>query len=249
MLRRDSLVELAVASDLPAGFAAPADTLRGALILSSSPGTVRFLPQRAVASERALVRARISAEPYVIGLELAHPRTSGGVARARFGIKPPPVLSALPSGEIAVSTPVLLQPGDTGTRMSAHPDTALKRMYGTTVFRGLQRIAVYWETYGVTKSDTIDLAIRLERVVDPRATRFDVRSRPGDTVDAGITTGWRETGGERDVTVAGVTPIQGRTLTLDLSQVMPGAYSLIVSVKRPSGTSVTASKDLWIVER
>jgi hypothetical protein len=98
----------------------------------------------------------------------------------------------------------------------------------------------------------VDLSVRLERhVPTPGALRrIGFRLGIGQPQDGGITVAWREPSRDHQVVpVPGTVPIQGRAVTLDVSQIVPGDYTFVVSVKRPDGLAVTGSRDFWIVAK
>jgi hypothetical protein len=164
---------------------------------------------------------------------------------------PPPPLSTLRPGEIAISTPVIIQPAD-GPSPLLNADSLLMRMYGNVVFRApQQRLGLYWETYGIAPGDSVELSVRLERHEPPPGTlrRIGFRLGIGQRTDGGVTIGWKEPSASRLVIpVPGRVPIQGRTLTLEMSQVPAGDYAFIVTAKR-GGVEVSATREFWLVER
>ncbi len=253
MFRRDTAVYFATASYLfPSEFNdAAGDTLRGMLIFSPAPEVLQVTPRGGIVGRSFVAKALIASRPQIVALELAghHPDV---VARDRFGIVPPPVLAGMKPGEIGISQPALIQPPDPGTPFPSSFDGILNRMYGNTAFKPTKLISLYWETYGVADGDTVELSVKLERHVAPPGAlrRVGFKLGIGQRQDGGISVGWREPSRDHTIIpIPGKVPAQGRTVTLDISQIVPGDYSFVVTAKRPGGTAVTESRDFWIVNK
>jgi hypothetical protein len=160
-------------------------------------------------------------------------------------------LSALKPREIAISSPVLVHGVASGQIPATDPDVALPRMFGSTTFATLGRIGVYWETYDVNADDTVDVSLRIA----PRSTpgllrRLAGRLRILASGSNAISTTWREPSpGHFVTTVPGPHAIQARNVNVDLSQLSPGDYTLDVSVARPGGLPVSASRNFTLLPR
>lgn len=152
-------------------------------------------------------------------------------------------------GEIAISAPVLVDPPKPGELPVNDPDRALDRLLPTVVFNRIPRLGVYWETYGVAAGDTIDVTIRIDRrVVAGVADRVGQRLGISERKDGGISVRWREPHPDRGVsTVPGRIPIQGRNVSLDVSSLADGEYTLTVIVARPGQASVSSTRDFYIL--
>jgi hypothetical protein len=250
LFRRDTSVLFVMSSNLlPSQFArAAGDTLRGSLVFSTGPDSMTMVPRGGIIGYAGIFRAEIPSRPQVVSLELAGRVPAGVVARDRFGVRPPPTLSAMKTGEIAVSEPVLIIPVEPGETLPNDPDAATARMYGTTVLRGQKRVGVYWETYGIAAGDTVSVAVRVEQhtVQASLLQRMGFRLGIGRPTPEGMTIRWNEPQQARVVaSIAGRVPIQGRAVTLDISNVPPGDYTMTVSVSRARGDTVSASRAVW----
>jgi hypothetical protein len=253
MFRRAENVLFAMASRfLEEEFAgAQGDTLWGWLFSGHGPSTMRREPKGAIVGLTNVFKAFVPAEPQLISLELHGRRPAGVVARTRFGIEPPPPLSALPAGEISISSPVFIRPTTPDQLPPNDPELALSRMYGTAIFRSPQAIGIYWETYGVMERDSVELTIRIESHA-PRpgflrriGIALGIAQAPAGTV----TVEWSESQPQSHMRiVSGPTPIQGRVMSLGISQLRPGEYSFVVSAARPGKPEVTARRSFWIVQ-
>ncbi|MGH9888278.1 MAG: hypothetical protein ACREBE_22280, partial [bacterium] len=149
MLRRGTYVELVVATDLARTELGRAMSRAATVVLAVTPApdTIRVERKAGFVDSVAVARAFIAARPSIVGLE-ARANGIGAVARTRFGITPPPPLSEMGAGEIAISEPVLLRAARGGERPVSDPQIAIDAMLGTTRLVGLERVGVYWETYG-----------------------------------------------------------------------------------------------------
>ena len=197
------------------------------------------------------MRTLIPAHPQIIGVE--YPQTLGKPsARTRFGITPPATLATMAAGEIAISPPVLLRAPAEGETPETNPAEALDLMFGSTVFSTMGRVGVYWETYGVDRGDTVDVTLRVAPQRAPQGLLRRLGTRLGILASAsdGIAVTWREPLPGRVVTtLPGAHPIQARNVTLDLSRLTAGDYTVSVSVARPGGSPISAARDFSILPR
>jgi hypothetical protein len=212
---------------------------------------MRREPKGAIVGLTNVFKAFVPAEPQLISLELHGRRPAGVVARTRFGIEPPPPLSALPAGEISISSPVFIRPTTPDQLPPNDPELALSRMYGTAIFRSPQAIGIYWETYGVMERDSVELTIRIESHA-PRPgflRRIGIALGIAQAPTGTVTVEWSESQPQGYMRIAsGPTPIQGRVMSLGISQLRPGEYSFVVSAARPGKPEVTARRTFWIVQ-
>jgi hypothetical protein len=252
LFRRDTAILFAMASDLvPADFEGVVnDTLHGALIFATGPDSMTAESRWGVTGHGNAFRAMVVSRPQMVGLELfgRHPR--GVVARDRFGIDPPPTLAAMTPGEFAASRPVLLRPVPGGTDLPSDPDVILSRMFGSTQLENPTRVGVYWEIYGFAATDTVDVAIRVERLEDAPGLlrRVGIRLGIARQPDAGVTVGWREAGAGNAVwTMAGRIAIQGRARTVDISGLSAGSYNLVTTIQRANGSTATGSRRFSVI--
>jgi hypothetical protein len=253
MFRRDSSILLAVATnvvnELLTGLRG--DTLVGALVVGASPDSMRGQPAGGVANGRAIARMMVDSRPSLASLELHSARTGASV-RTRFGIEPPPPLISMKAGEVAISAPVLIRPPAPDEIPTSDPLRAISLMYGTLTFDSTARVGVYWETYGISSGDTVDIAIRIDKPVKPPGLlrRFAIRLGVSAPPTSGSGIRWREPQSGRAIhTVIGGVPVQGRNVTLDLKNLGVGDFTLTVSVGRPGEPPMTSQRDFWLVER
>jgi hypothetical protein len=243
MLRRDTQVLLATASDLRSarrGFRG--DTASAVLIRTTEPRSVERVPHQTFRNETAIVlTALIPPKPAVVGTELRAAQKGELSARTRFGVVPPPALEALRPGETAISDPVLIATDD---GQPPGPDRALQRMLGSTRVRGA-KVGVYWETYGYAPGDSVDVAVIISRHESiSKVRRLGMLLHVAHDLNGSVAVRWGEPqSGHSSWTIPGVVPIQARSVRVDLSRIEPGHYSVQVLVGKRGGVPVSANRD------
>jgi hypothetical protein len=247
LLRRGDGVELAMATDLARvrldSVSRDADVT---FIVTPSPTAMRIERRRTSLDSVAIWRGVIASQPAILGIEAR--ADSGTVGRTRFGVTPPPALSAMRPGEIAISEPVLVRAADAGTSPVSDPDGALRLMLGTTRLVDVPRVGIYWETYGVAGNDSVDVSVRIERLGSPGIfRRLGTALRVADRVDGSATIRWKEPQAVgATTTIDGAVPIQGRNVSIDLSQLVPDRYGVTVSIAR-NGQVASATREIEII--
>jgi len=184
------------------------------------------------------------AEPTILSFELQSRDPKGADARTRFGVTTPPPLAGMGAAERALSDPVLIEPPGAGADLVADPDSALARMLGSTRLTGRKQIGVYWESYGFTSSDTVEVTLRLSRVDRPGAARrVAVALRlAGDSRSATTLTWTEPRPGQLTRTSAASRTIQHRAVTLDIADIPPGSYLLEVSMEKRGQAAVVGQR-------
>jgi hypothetical protein len=245
MLRRDTTLLLATASGLKsARREVHADTALAVLIRTTSPHDIERLEHRTYKNENAIVlTADIASRAAIVGTELPAAQRGDLSARTRFGITPPPTLSALKPGEAAISDPVLIGTDDAPP---PGPDDALRHMLGSTTVHGA-KVGVYWETYGYAAGDSVDVAVVITRHEPISKTRrIGMLLHLAHDLNGSVAVRWGEpTPGHSSWTVPGIVPIQARSIRLDLSRIEPGHYSVQVLVGKHGSTAppLSSSRD------
>lgn len=260
LFRRRNTIEIAVAANTPAStFALPMELgpprrvgdAAVALAITPAPGELRVVRGTAPLDVgRVMSRTAMSGQPSIVGLEV-QPLSGGIAARTRFGVTPPPVLEAMGQHEIAISDPVLVVPTPSGERPVSDPRIATNDMLGTTVLRDMDRVGVYWETYGVAAGDSVDVAVRIDRIGTPGLfRRLGTALGVAERVDGSATIRWKEPQSvAATTTMDGVVPIQGRSVTIDLSRLVPDKYAVTVTVSRAGGQTVSSTREFDLVRR
>jgi hypothetical protein len=231
-------------------FLPPRGSMTAGVVAMSGPGATPAGGRWAMTADAMHgVAVALPSGPTVVSLEMM-PRagTVGTSGRVRVGATVPPTLTALLPGAFALSDPVLVHPEGFGA--SATLDDAVVHMFGTTRLRDPQRVAVYWEAYGLSDHDTVSVALGVIRHDAANVLRRAAATVGIGTVgDDSLVARWTEPrpNDPSTITDGGVT-IRPRSLVLDLSAMAAGDYSLDVIITR-GATTVHARRDLTIARR
>ncbi len=234
---RVTMVVLAFASRVPrdsVGHRSGGES-SGWMVFSPTPDSVRAVAT-VVPNDGDFVR-QLAIDPghQLVGLEVKITRSPFVTARARFAVDAPLPLSAMKPGDIGISGLVLVRDttGDAG--MESNPEQAIARMLPSRRVSA-DHMRIYWETYGIASADTVALSIRItpcaRRDVDvsllERLGRaIGLHSGAPTPPQPVFTLGWQESSADhRRVDAGGKVPIQGREVTLGLSQIPPGDYEV-----------------------
>jgi hypothetical protein len=236
-LRRENSVIMAFATELdgialerPVG--AP---IAATMIATSHPGEVREIAHAPGKMNAPLVlRADVSA-PMLVSIEFPGIDATGlPGGRVRFGAEPPPPLSAMKAGELAISDPVILVAPAENDVLPSQVDAALARMAGATYVPNAKRIGVYWETYGFKPADSVTVAVWIERHTPQGVVRrLGIVLNVVTDLNTPIAISWSEPHSDRIATlIPGRIPILGRSLTLNTTALPPGEYWLDVAIAK-----------------
>ena len=252
-LRRQDSVVVATATALEAAPLGRVDgqAVAGTLLVTERPGQQEVLAHATgrVGTPLVLVGTTVP-RPAVAAIEVAGDRaTALPAGRTRLGIEPPPPLSVLAPGAVAISAPVLVRAPSADDALPVGTAAVLARMAGTQTIRRGARLGVYWETYGFAPTDTVDLAVWIERYTeDGILRRLGVRLNVTTDRNTPVAVSWTETAPGRDATVIeGPVPIIGRSLLLETTSLPPGEYWLEVVAGRAGQESVHARQQLVVV--
>jgi hypothetical protein len=249
-LRRHDHLELAVATDLSRASLArgAARSARGSLVVTPGPDSMQVTTELVSLDGIAVWRASIPARPAIVALEVRANEPHAPAGRVRYGVEPPLPLSVMSPGDIAISAPVLMRPAESGKLPDSDPETALATMLGTTKLRGMQRVGVYWETYGIAAGDSVDVALAVQRRDAPNAlSRLGRALHLVGSPSSTVTVRWHEPApGFVTTTVKSQEPIQARNVAIDLSRLVPDHYTLTVSVTR-AGQTASATREFEIL--
>ncbi len=252
-LRRESRVVFASAVELDSAAARPPGSRVDASLIAS------FAPDSAsvVAHANGIVgntlslfgeiesRSGIGAIEYPAG---GGPDAPGG--RTRFGIAPPPTLAAVAPGETAISDIVLLHAPSGKDLLPSDMAAALSRMSGSAHTDRGSRIGLYWETYGILPTDTVEIAVWIERHTPQGILRrFGTALNIATDLNTPVVQSWTETAaGPGAVVIKGRVPIICRSVVLDASKLRPGAYWLDVVVRKKGGEPARSRRAFTVVE-
>lgn len=224
------------------------DTAPVLVMHSPSPDSVAAVGRGSIAASGTLfATAMIPPDHAIISIEATHPRLRNLSARARFGVMPPGTLSTLPPDTIAISDPVFYDATRGGTPADA--PSMFPHMLATTTLQQGDRLGLFWETYGVTPGDSVTFRVAVERTtrsgILQRLTEA-VRLREVPLRALGIA--WRDPD-TRGADGASAPAIMPRSVTVDLGDLAPGKYRVVVEARTGRGDPVRGERALTIVAR
>jgi hypothetical protein len=238
LLRRERGALLAVATELGtfrlgqnAG-----DSIRNITLFASQKpdSALRIATATGVVGSAFEIHGIIPSAPALAGVEFLPSPPRGTMAgRLRFGIVPPPPLSAMQPGETAISEPVLLRASG-GNALPSAPESALPLMATSHEVTSRDKLGVYWETYGFSAADSVEVAIWIERYTNQGIARsFGIALGVAKDLNTPVTISWKEpdSGHNSHVFREGTVPVIGRSITLDISSLVAGDYTLEVAVR------------------
>ena len=249
MLRRQSSVLLAVAHLIGgATLAALGDASEANLLTSAGPNNVTTIHTRhAPVAATLVLHGSIASVPTMVAVEVRNPDHDGLDARTRFGVRPPATLAMMNNGEIAISPPILRSANADANvdaiELNAKGDAVLEQMLGSTRIDQAQqsRIGVYWESYGFVATEAATVSVRVEpkgkgSILGRLGVFLNVLTDPKTSIEIS----WREEGNDRAVQpTADHVEIKRHSVVLDLKQLMPGEYDLVVGVGKIGQLPVT----------
>lgn len=174
---------------------------------------------------------RLSADPAqaVVSIEAREP-ISRRAARARFGVD---MRRAADAG-LAISDVLLLDRPDA---RPASLDEAAPLARGTTELAPGDRVALYWEVYGLSGADSVTFSVALARR-PPGAARRAVESIGLSRAATPVRMRWVEE--------PPTTEVLARSLAIALPRVSPGDYVLEVDVRTRAGATASTRRELTV---
>lgn len=220
------------------------DPNRSAILFESrSVGDVNRVASFHVSENaRLVIDAPLAKGKTLLGIEVPGD-SAHAAARSRYAVSILPALSAL-HGARAVSQAVLLDPPSDAAG-AVDTQEAIDRMYTTTTLKNVNRVGVYWESYGFNPGDTVDLTVRIVRkdqanVVMRAIHVFGI----GHAGDDSIGVHWRELpqNSRAIQRMEGAVPMQARSIVLDFARLPHGEYVLQLAVNKPSEPAVWSER-------
>lgn len=202
----------------------------GALVLSRGPEE-RFVHPFAPGDGPFRFRAVVPRERYLVSVEAQ--RLPRGALRTRFGHALP---ERAPSG-LALSDLLLFRWDDD---VDQDLDAVEPRMLQSPRLEGVGVIGLYWETYGATDPDGLEVSLSAQPVEAGALRRIAESLRLVEPRDA-VAVRWSAGGADGEIL---------RThLRLDLSLLGPGSYLLRLEVREEGGEPAGAERAIEIVAR
>lgn len=180
---------------------------------------------------RHVLRAMVPADGYLVGVEVL--RESRGAGRVRFGKTVP----ARSEGGGSVSD-LLLFDWVPGTEADDELDAIVPRILGRTRLTRRQEVGVYFELYGVSEEETVDVTLTLEPV---RGFFGRLLSALRVSPPHRIRTGWEE-----GMELVGLGTAR-RALRVDLASLTEGEYIFKLTLRTPDGEEVIATSEVEVV--
>jgi hypothetical protein len=228
----------------------PNDTVHARLVASTGPDAIATLGEKRVAIASTLTFLEgIASRPTMIGVEIPAGVDSQAAARARFGVTPKPALASMRRDSIDISDPVLLAAPAMIDALPNDIDGVLPLMLGSTrLAQGVSRVGVYWETYGIAATDTVSIAIRVQRTTPLTVLdRVGAVTGLGGNSNAPVSFEWKEPDPRHQVrTLGGTVPIQMRSVVIDISTLTTGDYSLEIAVTKAGRAPVRSSREFTV---
>ncbi|MBA3917216.1 MAG: hypothetical protein C0516_01360 [Gemmatimonas sp.] len=223
------------------------DSAEAVLVVSPAPDTMNTLGRGRVHPGGSLfTSALIPSEPAVVSVEARHPRLRNLFGRSRFGVRPPAALSALAAGQLDISAPVFYDAARGGTPPDA--PGMFPHMLATTMLRQGDRIGIFWETYGVTPGDSVQFRVAIERTTRPGfLQRIGEVTRLRDVPLRALGIAWRDP--DTRTTMSEGPSIMPRAISLDLGDLEPGEYRVVVEARARDGQPVRSERALTIIGR
>jgi hypothetical protein len=249
VLRRESSSIIAAAVQLPAdgaGYRAGEKIGDVALVASPQPDSVIVVAQHdGIAGNTVALFGNVPFGRALIGVEFTShtPRSSG---RVRFGQEIAPPLDRLKPGETAISQPVLLaRPTERG---APRLDCIVALMATTATVKRTEPFGVYWETYGFPASDTLTIAIWIERHTPESLLRKVATSlNLVEDQNTPIVIKWTAApGAPDDLIIEGPVRVVGRQLRIDASHLAAGTYWLDVAAQVRGSPPVRGRREIVV---
>jgi hypothetical protein len=248
-LRRDTSALFAYAAERvqwPAE--SSADSVFAAVVRSTGPDSVQIAAKQLLTwTSRIALRAMIPPGPALLGVEVVAQQAPGAV-RTRFGVQPPPTLATLGARERAISQPVFLEVPVTATELPSDPNRALNAMLGSSSIAQGAKLGVYWDTYGFAATDSVTLAIQVQRVTPQSALRtLGIAVNIATDLNTPIAISWTEPQpGHSAQFIGGVVPIGCRSVILDTSALPAGDYAITVVAAMPGREPVMGTREITV---
>lgn len=186
----------------------------------------------------------------IVSAEILDPENDKRPAfRSRFAVDAPPGLDSLKAGEIALSDVAFYAappPGDTLPRIVGD---ALELLLPTTDLKSPGRVGVFFELYGAQTSAAIELTLTVSRIDKPSLLRR-LGSRIG-VVESGtgsVVMRWRDDqqGAMTTTFKVGQTPVQARSVVVDMAALKSGMYAFEIGASRPGETGAISRREFTI---
>jgi hypothetical protein len=251
MLRRDSSITYQHSIDDPLRKLDSAATgpSRAFLMGGTSANDTRELSSALIARDLTLrLGATLTGKPIVLSTEIHHRTLNEPALRLRMGVHPPPTLRDMRAGDVAMSMPVFLRLPNRSMPLPTEEAEIKRYMAGSTQFSRNEVLAMYWESYGITPGDTVQVDLRIRRIDDRNVLRvigamFGVVASHRDSVSIK----WTEPDGSRATKLLPAQiPVIARAIAIDINGIVPGEYSALIEMRK--GATVVRGERAFVVK-
>jgi hypothetical protein len=244
--RADSIV-LAVAARVPQSLSTTTKSVGVHLLRSRGPDATAVVAERIVAGDSTVtLSGLIPADSTVLSLELTGHGVLRSDARVRFAALTPTTLRTMSPGDVALSAPALFQARSDGERIGS-AESAVRQLLPSTTLRSGRRIGLFWESYGFSDRDEVDITVQVHRLDSPgRFERIAASLGLREPESTGTEIRWREPHPGTLRPFSGTVPIHGRSVMLNLAGLRAGDYVVAVSMRTNNGRSASSVRHFQI---
>lgn len=221
VFRRGDSARVVVAYDVNSRRDLDSMRMAGALVLASGERSPVYISSD-TAGRKGVLSAIVESRPLIMSLEVVDTAARKGAAWKRSLLSIEPILP----GTVALSDPLLFEPADAEV---GDLESAMKTAFGSTSVKRA-KIGIYWETYGLARSDSA-------RPVSLTLTRVQVGTlrRIGESIglaskSSPLTIRWNQV--SRDSEIA------ARSVVLDLALIPRGKYLLRIDAGTASSSRI-----------
>jgi hypothetical protein len=128
------------------------------------------------------------------------------------------------------------------------PDVVLERMMPSDTIANEAKIGFYWETYGFALTDTVEVALRIQRKSSQGfARRVGVALSVAQDINSPVAFSWSEPSAaqQRFHENKGISVI-GRSVIIDVAQLPAGTYQFEAAIIQHGLVRVSAAKQFSI---
>ena len=226
---------------IPGGVIDPGEPTVATLVISDAPNHFPLVLGPAGVRERAVFLATVPPAPVVASLEVV--AGDGAVGRVRRGLVP------LDTGRVSISDLLFFAPGGewgaedpnapTNRQLPRNRAEAAALMLGSESIASTDRVAVYWEIYGMVPDEPFEVSVEIEGAPPSLAGRV-LRAVGLGNAPARTAVAWTEVAAEA---------APARAIVLDVSGLVPGEYALRIGIEARTGHRTESRRAFRVAER
>lgn len=238
--RREHAVRIALAASVPpemTGFSGGASsTVTASLVGARSAAEIGVLANQNSTTDRPMRLAGVLPfDSTLLSVELRGRDDLRIDARVRFAVASDGPLDSLRPGDVALSTPALIEASSVVEGITL--DDVEARLLPSTTLRDAPAVGVYWESYGFSDGDSVETELHVERLDQPGIVeRISVALGRNGGEMSGTRVRWKEPGPGQRVSENGArAAIHSHYLSLSTANLRPGDYALTITVRSARG--------------